>query len=105
MACPVVAAACSMSFTRGATWFMISRIAAFELRLLDDDRGVIPPYDAIVLVGPRLAREAPDVVRALQRLDGILDESAMQRMNLEVDEQGRGPAEVARALFDGLRAE
>ncbi len=81
------------------------RIAAFELRLLDDDRGVIPPYDAIVLVGPRLAREAPDVVRALQRLDGILDESAMQRMNLEVDEQGRGPAEVARTLLDGLRVE
>ena len=81
------------------------RIAAFDLRLLEDDRGVIPPYDAIVLVGPRLAREAPDVVQALQRLEGILDESAMQRLNLEVDEQGRGPAEVARALFEQLRAE
>ena len=81
------------------------RIAAFELRLLEDDRGVIPPYDAIVLVGPRLAREAPDVVQALQRLEGILDESAMQRLNLEVDERGRGPAEVARTLFEELRAE
>ena len=81
------------------------RIAAFELRLLEDDRGVIPPYDAIVLVGPRLAREAPDVVQALQRLEGILDESAIQRLNLEVDEQGRGPAEVARTLFLELRPE
>ncbi len=81
------------------------RIAAFELRLLEDDRGVIPPYDAIVLVGPRLAREAPDVVRALQRLEGSLDESAIQRLNLEVDERGRGPGEVARTLFLELRPE
>ncbi|MEE9278839.1 MAG: ABC transporter permease/substrate-binding protein [Myxococcota bacterium] len=80
------------------------RIAAFELRLLEDDRGAIPPYDAIVLVGPRLMREEPAVVEALRLLDGILDERAMQRLNLEVDEAGRAPSDVARELFEGLRS-
>jgi osmoprotectant transport system permease protein len=35
------------------------RIAAENVTLLEDDRGAIPPYDAIVLVGARLAREQP----------------------------------------------
>jgi len=81
------------------------RIAVFDLRLLEDERGAIPPYDAIVLVGPRLVREEPDVVEALRRLEGILDERAMQRLNLEVDEAGRGPAEVARELLDQVSSD
>jgi len=72
------------------------RIAALGLVLLRDERGVIPPYDAIVLVGPRLARERPEVVAALRRLDGAIDASSMQRLNGEVDEHGRSPRDVAR---------
>ena len=40
------------------------RIAAYELAVLEDDRGVIPPYDAVVLTGPALAARAPDAVAA-----------------------------------------
>jgi len=72
------------------------RIAAFDLRVLRDDRGVIPPYDAVVLVGSRLARERPDVVAQLARLAGTIDAATMQRMNAAVDQQGRAPADVAR---------
>ena len=71
------------------------RITAYNLTLLEDDRGAIPPYDAMVLVSARLAREAPDVLAALGRLDGTIDAPAMRRMNLAVDEQGADPAEVA----------
>ena len=39
------------------------RIAAQDIALLEDDRGVIPPYDALVLVGPRAARERPAAAR------------------------------------------
>ncbi len=79
------------------------RIAAYDLALLEDDRGAIPPYDAIVLAGPRLAREAPDVLAALGRLDGAIDAPAMRRMNLEVDERGADPAEVAADFLRRLR--
>ncbi len=79
------------------------RIAAFDLRLLEDDRGVIPPYDAVVLVSARLAASAPDVVEALAALDGRIDAAAMQRMNHAVDADGRSPAAVARDFLDGER--
>jgi osmoprotectant transport system permease protein len=74
------------------------RIASQGLRLLEDDRGVIPPYDAILLASPRLAEDAPEVIEALRVLDGAIDATAMQRMNFAVDDGGRGPAAVASEL-------
>ncbi|MCZ6782965.1 MAG: ABC transporter permease/substrate-binding protein [Proteobacteria bacterium] len=78
------------------------RIAAFDLRLLKDDRGVIPPYDAIILASARLVREAPDVVEAVRALLGRIDEATMQQLNWAVDEQGRSPTAVARDFLAGL---
>jgi osmoprotectant transport system permease protein len=78
------------------------RIAAFDLRVLIDDRGVIPPYDAVVLASARMARDAPEVVAALRRLQGTIDASDMRRMNMLVDREGRAPAAVAAAFVDGL---
>jgi osmoprotectant transport system permease protein len=79
------------------------RIAAFDLALIDDDRGVIPPYDAIVLARPGLATERPDIVAALRALSGKIDEASMQAMNLAVDEEGRAPAAVAADFLARLR--
>ena len=79
------------------------RIAALDLALIADDRGVIPPYDAIVLASPGIASDRPEVLRAMAVLNGAIDERAMQAMNLAVDEQGRGPGEVAREFLDALR--
>jgi osmoprotectant transport system permease protein len=78
------------------------RIAAEGITLLEDDRGAIPPYDAIVLVGPRLAREHPEVLAALAALDGAIDAERMRRANLAVDRAGRSPAQVARELLGEL---
>lgn len=78
------------------------RIAALDLVVLADDRGAIPPYDAIVLVSARLAREHPDVVTALRALDGTIDADRMRAANLAVDENGASPAEVARGLLGEL---
>jgi osmoprotectant transport system permease protein len=75
------------------------RIAALDLALLEDDRGVIPPYDALVLVGPALQARAPDAVDALRGLEGAIDADAMRRLNLAVDQAGRTPAEVAGTFF------
>jgi osmoprotectant transport system permease protein len=72
------------------------RIEAYDLVLLRDERGVIPPYDAVVLVGPRLAREHPQALARLAGLEGALDAASMRRMNLAVDRDGRAPAAVAR---------
>lgn len=71
------------------------RIESFDLRVLRDERGVIPPYDAVVLVGPRLLRDQPALVAALARLDGKIDAMEMRKMNAAVDQDGRAPADVA----------
>ena len=78
------------------------RIAAFDITLLEDDRGVIPPYAAIILASPKLAEEMPAVVAALEGLVGSIDADAMRRMNLAVDQDGRSPADVAREFLNGL---
>jgi hypothetical protein len=42
---------------------------------------VIPPYDAVVLASARIARDAPDVLAALRRLEGEIDAESMRGMN------------------------
>lgn len=60
------------------------RIAAYDLVLLADPKNAIPPYDAIVLLGSRVAAN-PHLVKALQPLIGNIDLATMQRANLMVD--------------------
>ena len=77
------------------------RIAAYDLVLIEDDKGAIPPYDAIVLVGKKAGGRA-DVLNALQELSGTIDAEAMRRMNLAVDAEKQHPATVAQAFLDSL---
>ena len=78
------------------------RITAYDLRILDDDRNTIPPYDAVVLAGARLLCDAPDVVEALARLEGTIDADRMRGMNLRVDLEGEDPGRVAAAFVEEL---
>lgn len=78
------------------------RIAALDLRVVEDDRGAIPPYDAIVLASARLAREHPEVIVALRRLARTIDAAGMRAANLAVDEHKRAPADVAREMLAAI---
>jgi osmoprotectant transport system permease protein len=61
------------------------RIDALGLRMLEDDRAAIPPYEAMVLVSRKLAREQPEVVQRLRALQNSMDVSTMRRWNARVD--------------------
>ena len=69
------------------------RIEAFHLRVLQDDRAAIPPYDAIILTGPNLPERARKALRTLQN---TINAEAMRKMNAAVDESGHRPRKVAR---------
>ena len=71
------------------------RIDALSLAVLEDDRHAIPPYDAVVLASPRLAREAPDVLAAVASLEGTIDAARMRALNRRVDEEGASPGDAA----------
>ncbi len=78
------------------------RIAAFDLLVLEDDRGVIPPYDAVVLVPETVARARPDLVRRIAALEGRISAPRMRALNRAVDQEGRAPSEVAHELLREL---
>ncbi|MEY4167406.1 MAG: hypothetical protein RIR52_1230 [Acidobacteriota bacterium] len=78
------------------------RIAAYDLVALEDDRGALPPYDAVILVSARLQREHPEVVEALRQLAGRIDAPTMQQLNRGVDEEKRTPAAVAKSFLNGV---
>jgi osmoprotectant transport system permease protein len=75
------------------------RISAYDLMTLEDDRGAIPPYDAIVLVSRSLTDRRPDVVAALHGLEGTIDVLRMRAMNASVDRDGKSPAAVAEEFL------
>lgn len=75
------------------------RIRALNLRLLRDDRGAIPPYDALLLVNGAFAKRNPDIVASWRRLIDRLPTSTMQQLNLAVDQEGKTPRKVVAAYL------
>ena len=79
------------------------RISALDLVVLREDKGAIPPYDAIILASANLAERHPEVVEALRELVGKIDADAMRTMNLAVDRDHETPEAVARRFLASPR--
>ncbi|HEX5046593.1 MAG TPA: ABC transporter permease/substrate-binding protein [Gammaproteobacteria bacterium] len=79
------------------------RIAADDLVVLDDPRGAILPYDAVVLVAARRAAD-PLLARALMPLIGAIPVDLMRAANYRVDrgDDPEGPPAAARWLADEI---
>src|SRR3954469_21347526 len=71
-------------------------LAKYDLVTLRDDRHFFPPYQAAALVGPRAARERPEVVAVLSLLSGRIDEPRMRDLNRRVEVDGAELSVVAR---------
>jgi osmoprotectant transport system permease protein len=79
------------------------RIAQYDLRLLDDPRHAIPPYDAIVLLAPASA-EDEKLAAALKPLVGAIDIKIMRAANLRAAGTGASPGEIAMWLWNEIKA-
>jgi len=75
------------------------RIAQYDLKVLGDPKGALPPYDAILLVSPAHAND-DGLLMALKPLLGAIDLATMQRANLMVDrpDDKLSPQQAARWL-------
>ncbi|MCA8996985.1 MAG: ABC transporter permease subunit, partial [Planctomycetaceae bacterium] len=62
------------------------RIAAYELLVLEDDRGAIPPYDALILLSPRVA-DSKRLTETLEPLVDGIDADTMRQANFRVDRE------------------
>jgi len=61
-----------------------AQIEHLDLRVLDDDRGFFPRYDAVWLYRLDLEHREPRALAAMRRLEGRIDEAAMIRANARV---------------------
>ncbi len=75
------------------------RIEAYNLRVLEDDRNLFPPYDACVLSRKDVLKQHPGLREVLDRLAGAITPKAMQQMNYRYSEKAVDPAAVARQFL------
>jgi osmoprotectant transport system permease protein len=75
-----------------------AKVGRYGLRVLQDDRGFFPKYDAVLLM-----RAAVDE-RPLQALAGRLDEATMIALNAQVELDGQTFAAVASRFVGGISA-
>ena len=76
------------------------RIAEFGLAVLDDPKQAIPPYDAILLVSPKRAKDAA-FLAALTPLIDAIDVATMREANRRAS-GGATPQAVARWLGEKI---
>ena len=74
------------------------RIDAFDLTVLGDPKQAFPPYDAVVLLSLRAAKNQ-NLVHAIEPLLNRVSVTAMRAANRLVDEDGESPRESARQLL------
>ena len=74
-------------------------IAALDLVLLEDDKGLFPPYQVAPVVRREALERHPAIREALDRLAPLLTDDVMRGLNNEVTLERREPADVARAFL------
>lgn len=71
----------------------------FDLVLLTDDREFFPKYYGVVVARAEIAQRFPRTWAALRRLDGLLSEETMIRLNAAVDNKQASVDETARSFL------
>ncbi len=73
-----------------------AKIERFRLRVLEDDRGYFPAYDAVLLYRLDLPQRHPQAWKALQSLQGRINAEQMIRMNAAAELEKKSFADAAR---------
>ncbi|HEX8789588.1 MAG TPA: glycine betaine ABC transporter substrate-binding protein [Polyangiaceae bacterium] len=76
-----------------------AQIDRLGLKLLDDDLGFFPRYQAVLLFRADLPERAPGAYAAIMRLAGHVDATTMRRANAALVLDGRSVQDAARGLL------
>ena len=74
-------------------------LAAYDLLVLNDDKGLYPPYQVAPVVRQSVLDENPEIADLLNQLAPLLTNETMQALNYEVSGNGQEPADVARQFL------
>lgn len=70
----------------------------FDLAVLEDDKGGLLPYDAIIITTSSFAKDEA-VISVLKKLEGKIDDKAMADMNYQYDIEKKESRDIARAYL------
>ncbi|HXN31101.1 MAG TPA: glycine betaine ABC transporter substrate-binding protein [Polyangiaceae bacterium] len=76
-----------------------AQIERYKLKVLADDRGFFPSYQAVFLYREDAARRAPAAIRAIAALSGAIDNPTMIGLNARAELDGQEFASVADAFL------
>jgi osmoprotectant transport system permease protein len=76
-----------------------AKISRYRLRVLDDDAGYFPSYDAVLLYRLDVATRFPQAWQALLKLEGKISQSDMIAMNAAAEIDGRSFRDVAQEFL------
>ncbi len=76
-----------------------AKIRQYPLRILDDDAGYFPRYDAVVLFRLDAASRFPHAWRALRALEGKISQADMVTMNAAAEIDGKPFVDIARSFL------
>lgn len=78
-------------------------ISALGFRILQDDKGYFPPYQAAIAVRSSILQANPLLRGALGELSGKISNATMQRLNHQVDGEHRKVSDVAKDFLESIR--
>jgi osmoprotectant transport system substrate-binding protein len=75
------------------------QIAAYNLKIIQDDKNFWPPYPVAPVVRKELLDAHPDIADTLNKVAPLLDNATMSQLNWEVDGNSREPDAVAKEFL------
>lgn len=81
------------------TWTTDGKLLRYDIRILEDDRGFFPPYDAAPIIRNDVLERHPVLRGVLHQLAFTLPDERMRELNYRVEEEGGTYVEVAREFL------
>ncbi|WP_078379615.1 ABC transporter permease/substrate-binding protein [Sutcliffiella halmapala] len=75
-------------------------IKQFDLRVLEDDKNLFPPYQGAALLRNETLEEYPELEGILNKLANQISDDEMREMNYQVSVEGKSTYEVAKEFLD-----
>lgn len=77
-----------------------AKIITHDLKVLEDDQKLFPPYQGAPLLRAETVEKYPEIKKALEKLEGKITNDQMQKMNYQVEEEGKSAKEVAEKFLE-----
>ncbi len=81
------------------TWTTDGKLLEYDIRVLEDNLGFFPPYDAAPVIRAETLERHPELEALLGVLAFRIDDRRMQALNYRVEEEGGEYGEVAREFL------